>query len=622
MQNPISSMRDKATIQSFERLKKTAADARLPYDKDTWLNIAFFLDEQYVEWVSDSSMIRQIPRSEGYENTPRPVSNKIMHFVAQEHATALKTRPTVDLLPATEDPLDIYITAPALAYLRWLGEPQVGDWDRELSDATLWAVAGSEGYIKWTYNERLGRPDFCSVSPLDVYGDPYARTFSKSRYVIHSQFMDVEQVYDLYGKEVNPSDMQKADPMKTALLRDMGQAPVLEGVTVNELWMLPNRRHPRGMFAVWTNKEILVPPRPYPYEHGRLPFTQLGCIPRPGSPHYSCAVKYLRSPQMELNKYHAQKILTRENFANLKWWIPAELELESPPDDSPFQILTGSSGNGQYKPEILTPPAMPDNGDGAWITDEMMHVVGLHEVSQGQVPGRVEAAKAIEALKESDDDRLAELLRTTKAAIADGYWQCLMLAKQYVKEEQIVQTYSRDGAPEVHRLKTEGIKPGMRIKVTMGTGLARTRAGREDQVMNLVQAGVLHDPEIIAELLDIPTGQFTPAKVYDIRLARNENLTMAEGTPVTPNSWDDHAIHLREHNNFRKTTEFLGLDPKIKQVFEYHCQMHDQLEVQQLQKVMMKQQAAAAAMQAPSAAPAQSGPGTPDQQAPDQAAAA
>lgn len=594
-------------LQQLQKLKKVASDARTPFDKDVWLNVSFFLDEQYVEWAADSRNIREVPRKSGFENAPRPVVNKIMHFVAQEHAFALKSKPTVDVLPATDDPVDIYMANPALAYLRWLTEPQVNDWDRELSDATLWALAGGEGFIKWTFDPKLKRPVFTSVSPLDLYFDPYAKQFSKARYAIHSQFMDPEQVYDIYGKEVRPTEVQRTDAMRSALLRDMGSAPVQNGVEVNELWMLPSRRHPDGLFVVWTGNDILYGPEKFPYAHGKLPFTQIGSIPRPGSAHYTCAVKYMRSAQMELNKYHAQRIMIREAFANPKWWIPAELELETNPDDSPRQILRGHSQGGSLKPEIIQPTVMAGADEGQWIGNEMMNIVGLHEVSQGQVPGRVESARAIDLLRESDSDRLAELFRTTKAAISEGFWQTLMLARQYVSEEQIVQVYSRDGVPEVHRMKTENFKAGMRVRVTMGGGLGYSRAAREERVMRLIEVGVLKDPETIAELLDVPTGQISPAKVYDIRLARNENLTMAEGTPITPNTWDDHGIHLREHNNYRKTTEFLGLSAEDKTKFEYHCKQHEEFELHE----MLKQAAKMAAVQQAQAGgqpPQQGGP--------------
>jgi hypothetical protein len=589
----------------FEQLKERAAKARKPYDKDTWLNLAFYLDEQYVEWNDDIANLRIIPRPDTMKNVPRPVVNKIMHFTMQEHAMALQDKPNVDVLPPTDDPIDASMSEVTLSYLRWLSEPSVGNFDSTLSQAVLWALIAGEGFIKWVYNPRLNRPDFLSVSPLDVYPDPYATDFRKCRYVIHSQFMDVEAVYDQYGVEVPADQVQKADEIRTSMLRDMGSAPVLEGVTVNELWYKPSRRHPHGIYAVWAGHNQLVEPAAFPYKHAgepRLPFTQLGSIPRPNSQHYAAPVKYLRSGQMELNKYHAQKIMMREAFANLKWWIPAELELEHDPDDSTRQILTGNSQNGQLRPEILVPPSLPDTGDGAWITEEMMHVVGLHEVSQAQVPGRVEAAKAIELLKESDVSRQSELRDTIKFAISEGFWQLLMLAKQYVSTEQIAVTYSREGVPEVRRFKTDNWKPGLRVQVTQGTGLARSRAARQDQAMLLWQNQIIRDPEVMSELLDLPVPNLVSSKAFDIKLARNENYEMARGTPIVPNSWDDHDIHIREHNSYRKTHEFLQLPTKTKTKYEFHVTKHEDLQTAELVRVA-KQQAAVQAALMPQPAP-------------------
>ncbi len=591
--------------QHFEALYDAAKKAREPYDKDALLNLAFYLDNHYVEWVAEWASIRDIPRDEETKNTPRPVVNKISHFVLQEHSYALANRPTPDVLPATDDPLDVSTASVALAYLRWLAEPQVADYDAELSDAVLWALASGEGWLKWAFNSVEKRPDVFSCSPFDLYLDPYCKRAEHARYIIHSQFMDVEQVYDIYGVKVKPSEVAKTDQDKSALLRDMGQAPVLQGADVKELWLKPgvSRRHPDGLFVTWCGREFLRPPEDFPYKHGKLPFTQLGSIKRPNSPHYTCIVKYLRAPQMELNKYHSQRIQTRQNFANPKWWIPDELEMQVDPDDSHGQILRGNSGGGQLAPQLIEPSSLPDNGDGDWLRQEMMDVAGLHEVSQGSVPGRVEAAKAIELLKESDTSRLAELERTIKRATSNGFWQSLMLCKQFAPEEQIVQTYSREGLPEVQRFKAENITPGMRVQVTMGTGLARSRAARQDQALLMWNDRIIQDPEVMADLMEIPVGTIAPQRAFDVKLARNENLVMiggesddGPGTPVAPNSWDAHDIHLREHNNYRKTSEFLAQPEPVKTKFEAHCQMHEDLQLAELQKEAEKQALVQAAL--------------------------
>ena len=187
------------------------------------------------------------------------------------------------------------------------------------------------------------------------------------------------------------------------------------------------------------------------------------------------------------------------------------------------------------------------------------------------------------------------------SATSEGGWQQLQLAKQYMSADQIVQTYSPEGLPEVKRFKQTMIKPGMRVRVQMGTGLSRSRAARTDQLMTYWQNGILRDPDQMAELLDVPVSAMNPNNAYDIKLARNENLKIAEGVPTTANSWDNHDIHRREHNNYRKSQDYFELPDKVKAMFEAHVEMHDQLQVQvmgqQLQRMEMAMQIAQAQQQ-------------------------
>ncbi len=567
-----------ARIAELNKMKDAAAKARLPFDREAWLNLAFYLNHQYVQWDEGSNAIRAIPKSTATKDAPRPIVNKIMHYVQQERSMVLQAKPVPDVLPATDDMMDISDAAVGKAYLGYLAEPTMNNFPKQLSRAVLWALICGDGWLKWPYDTHDKRPGCIPCSFFEVFVDPYAKDFDRARYVIHSQFLDVEQVYEAWGVRVPPREVQEADIERTAMMRGMGSAPVLSGVEVHELWAKPCRDHPRGRYAVWTEKQFLVPPQDHPYDHRKLPFTQIGCLERPDSLHYMSPVEYLRSSQMALNKFHAQKISAREAFANPKWWIDDEIELAQPINDSYRQVLTGTGGVSGRKPEILQPAAMLDNGDGAMIEEQMMHIVGLHEVSGGQVPGRVEAAKAIEMLKESDADRLSTMLDTIAAAISVGGYQQLQLAKQFVKETVLVQTYSREGLPEVQHFKASNMKDGMRVQVTMGTGLARSRAARQDQLMNMWQQGIIRDPQLMAELMEVPFPSFAEPRARDLRLARNENMVMAKGESITPNSWDDHAIHLREHNDYRKSQEFLTLSEDSKIKFEYHCTHHETFE--------------------------------------------
>ena len=610
--------------EDLEKLFERARRARLPYDRNILLNTAFFLNYQYVEWHPATSQIRQIPRPKEQPNVPRPVSNKVQHFVLQEHSMSLNTRPTADVLPADSDPMAISNANVLLAYLNWLASEQVADFDGVLSRATLWALAAGEGWVKWTWDPTMsngadkpkGRGDISSPSPLDVFPDPYAQTFDKARYLFHRQFMDVEQVFDIYGVTVQPQEVASADPNRAMLMAQMGMAVMLEGAPVTEYWAKPSRRHPDGLFAVWSGKTVLVPPGPFPYDHHQLPFTQIGSIQRPGQLHTTCAVETMRPEQMELNNYHAQTILIQRFFSNPKWWIPEELQLQALPNDKPNQILRGSGTSG-LKPEIIQPGVSP-NMDvmGKWLRDEMMDTVGVHEVSQAQVPGRVEAAAAIELLKESDNGRLAELTRTIKKSISVGFYQQARLVKQFGTPEMVFVTYSSDGFPEVKQLWSTQIDPGIQVRVTMQGGIGQSRAAREDRWINMWTQGIITDPHVMAELMDVPISTISPDSAFDIRQQRNENLVMAQGHFVQPHSWENHEIHLRELDNYRKTAEYRRASLKIQQMYEAHSQMHQQLWIQSMGQELQRQQLAAAVASGAGFSMGPPGGGAPGQTAP------
>lgn len=249
---------DSKSLTELERLKAAAASARKLFDSEYWLNTSFFLGQQHVQYSPAKDSIVGVPRREGEENSPRPVANKIMHYTVKSHAEAVAHDPRPEVLAPTVDAADRSEARVAQAYLTdLLGAGKIG-WDSVRSDGLMWAVTAGEAWFKWVYDTQLKRPTAIACSPFDIYPDPYVGRADLSRYIIHAQFMDREQVYDVYGKEVAAASGR--DPAKAEILSALGYEPRISGVTVNELWMLPSRRFPKGRFVTWTNSgELLTP---------------------------------------------------------------------------------------------------------------------------------------------------------------------------------------------------------------------------------------------------------------------------------------------------------------------------------------------------------------------------
>jgi hypothetical protein len=90
----------------------------------------------------------------------------------------------------------------------------------------------------------------------------------------------------------------------------------------------------------------------------------------------------------------------------------------------------------------------------------------------------------------------------------------------------------------------------------------------------------------------------------DEMYARYENNTLMQGqiTDIKVNQYDNHSIHMQEHNHFRKTLDFQKVklqNPKafmeLELLFETHAMQHQEflkaMEQQMIQRQAMLEQA-------------------------------
>ncbi len=74
----------------------------------------------------------------------------------------------------------------------------------------------------------------------------------------------------------------------------------------------------------------------------------------------------------------------------------------------------------------------------------------------------------------------------------------------------------------------------------------------------------------------------------DVGRARRENHHMALNHPRIPEDWDDHAIHIKEHNVFRMGARYDALGVDEKELFSLHVQAHETLAAEEAGKAQMR----------------------------------
>lgn len=574
---------------SLEAKIEEAKRDRQYFERDWRLNTAFISGEQQVGWNIKDGRLVEIAVADGDQ---LPMRNFMLKISRTERSKVLKTVPEARAIPVSMDANDEREARIMNAWFSQLRE----EWqfERRLRTAIFWVVATGNVFLKWFWGN--GKPQVMVVNPFDVYVDPYSPTMIDARWMAHRMFMSMDEAHEVYGKKgdtshLKPSVMDAHSGIESRIFLPTGSfggggAQQLQGAVITEWYQKPTPSDEAGRYIVFANSGIIYDSE-FPYEHEMLPFTHIGHIERANSKYYASIMDAVRPIQIEANRAEADVIRNR-NASQGKWYLPLNLELDSDPDATFGQILRQIGGDPGLTPELIVPSTIPP-----WVAEEPARlqavaedIAGQHEVSNAGVPGRVEAAQAIQLLQEADDSLLKDVTHSMDEAVQLGFLMTAYNTKQFGDHKVIVQATDKEGRIAVEEMLTDELQMNFRIQVQTTTALPHTISGKWDRVMTLVQNQIV-SPQRALKLLGLTNED---PDFNDDQQDRNRqyeyNKRMAKGEVVRPAMWENHTACIDELNRYRKSSEFDQLPERIKAIFAFHG-----AERKEMQKIVAQQEA-------------------------------
>jgi hypothetical protein len=125
------------------------------------------------------------------------------------------------------------------------------------------------------------------------------------------------------------------------------------------------------------------------------------------------------------------------------------------------------------------------------LGQRLKDVFGLTEILEGSVPPNVEAGVAIDLLQEAAVDRLAPQILMMEKSLELAGNLMLELAQKYYQEPRMLMLTGMGSKPKIERFESADILAGVGVKVETGSGLPRTRAGRQARVLQMLQMGII-----------------------------------------------------------------------------------------------------------------------------------
>lgn len=369
----------------------------------------------------------------------------------------------------------------------------------------------------------------------------------------------------------------------------------------------------------------------YPYAHKRFPYTKIDHIPT-GMWYSDSIIKSLIPSQKQYNRTRSIMLEHRNITSQPQYSYTAGAFDPRRFTGKPRLLLPINMG---FEPP--KPIEQPDLDSAAIGNDleitlrDMDDISSQFEVSKGRTPPGVEAASAIAYLSEENDSILHFTTQSIENAVQETGVQILSNVHEFWDVERTVKMTSDNQFLEIRAFKSTDLNPLTDFRVVPGSMAPRSEAAKQAFIVDLMDRGLplekalkylkmnetskLYDDlmldsnhavrenylmaqgnvlrkEIPGQNLDPATGlpvtQIGPdgqpmiVPQYKTEVERDsmgapvidETTRQPKMYEVTINSFDNHEIHIEEHQNFQKTQEFEMLPVEIRQIIQDHVDEH------------------------------------------------
>ena len=484
------------------------------------------------------------------------------------------------------------------------GQPIVDPMVKHFFDKNLEAMGiDSDEFEKRIYQGEI-RVDV--LSPFDVLLDDSASVFEDCKYAFCVHPMSPDEIRDRYGVSLKANAINKYPDETLPGVFNMGGKTKENIRLVYYGYFVPGGKYPDGRFVVFTkDPSIVLYDAPWPYPFEELPLVKFPGMRVPGQLWDSSVVEQAIPLQKELNRTLSQMIEYKNLTLKPQMLAPVG-SLRQRITDEPGAIFEYNPVAGKV-PESIPIPSLPPyvfehlQDLGVRLKDTF----GLNEIMEGSVPPNVEAGVAIDLLQEAATDRLAPQITLMEKALERCGNLMLQLAQEYYQEPRTMIITGSGSKPKVERFDDADLIKGVTVQVEAGSGLPRTRAGRQARVMQLLQMGILSPTKAYKymDMADFKSLQMQFEADEEQAMREHDKLmdggiineqaakqaqeqlmmSMMQGGQVDPQllqqsveaglqplAYENKAAHLETHASFMKSAEFESMPSEIKDQFYKH----------------------------------------------------
>jgi len=628
------------TVAWAEGLFARAKRMREPFERQWYMNLAFYFGRQYVTWLTPSNQnVARLYEPAAPTWRVRLVSNKCRPLIRNEVSKLTKEEPQAYVRPRGSDDDDLQAARAA----QMIAEYEMDElrYNRILRRGVFWMALLGTAFIKDSYNQDKpdpsGVPGCIVIEPVNAFHiyvlEPQEEELELQPVVIHAMAKSRDWVKDSFGVDVAPDTNVSASLLEQRFLNAIGvsQQTPDQYIMVKEMWIKPCRKYPEGGVLTYANSQFLQEVQGWPYSHNEYPFAKMDHI-QSGRFWGDSTLVDIIPLQREYNRTRSQ-IIEAKNRMSKPQLVAVRGSIDARKITSEPGLII------QYQPGFQKPEPLPLQSLPTYVIQEIDRVQkdiddisGQYEIAKGRTPPGVTAASAIAYLQEENDSKLSSSTASIEEATEKIGRHVLFHVHENWDQPRVVRILGVNQTYEVEEFTSESINGNVDYTVEAGSSAPRSRAARQAMLVELGTRGWITPQQVLKFMHLVETDRMYDESLADDRQVQRENDKMMEAQPglsLVPdpttgmmqpqqmppqpfpvNEWDNDVAHIAGHEAYMKTQQYELADDGAKQVLLEHLMQHKQRYQTQQMQAMQQAQPMPAQMGRP-AAPPQLPPGGP-----------
>ena len=605
-----------------------------PYEKTWYVNHAALVGQHYLVWNDYTRNFDTPHRTPSHR--VRLVIPFMLQYWRRTVARLTAHAPTMLVVPETADEIG---AQEARSNQRVLdAELSRLDYSQIRRDGTGWAIeSGNVIYhVRWNPHagpaltdpatgqpvlDESGAPlhrgdiEIDIGNPFEFDADPKASCVKEAEWVMRNVIRSLDWIQEHYPER---GAWVKAEPVyahsyylkrvraMAGLYGNIGEGSTAQesdesaknSAVVHEYWEKASRKHPQGRFVVVAGGVVLHNgPNPYKamLDAGfPFPFVHTGEIKVPGRFWYMAMIEQAFPLNRNYNKARSQEVENRTLHGRPKILVPKVCRIRLGSfDPEPGEKIEYTQGPRGERPEIMYPQSTTQatQVETAHTKDDLAEVLSAHEASRGIMPSANAPAEALRLLQTADETVLGLTeanFRTADEAIAK---MILALAGQFWTEQRLVRIVGAGGGVESYKIGGGELGKPHDVRMVPMSSMWRDPERQRATVAQLIELQILNpqqNRDIILKALDLASLEdvFADDRLDEVWAAR-ENELMEGGTQPVPRDFENHGIHIKVHDRYRKSDRYRGLAPEWQALVDQHVATHKQLIVDLTKQLTM-----------------------------------